>query len=274
MRRPPTTTTPDPHTPHAIDTMTTLHASPARPATTARAGRDSPGRAHALVSIAIALVALGGPATPSTATPTTPVGPAAPITSTSPAEPARPAPPAGRDVAAPAATDAADSSAITFTYVNALQVELFESAVDRFERAGLELPPVDVVGSRTDPVCTHGSAAHRFEDGRSRIIVCGPEAGPTEELVFLHELAHAWDHHQLTDDRRREFLEVRGLEHWRGDDVRWNERGAEHAADIIAWALVERVVHVTRLVRNGCEELRLGYRTLTGTEPPRSCPVT
>ena len=167
-----------------------------------------------------------------------------------------------------------DAREVTYRYVNAAQIELVDAAIERFEQAGLDLPPIDVIGSRTDPVCREATAAHRRLAGRSQVIVCGPGAGPVEELVFLHELAHAWDHHALSDDRREAFLELRGLERWRGDDVRWNDRGAEQAADVVAWALVGRDVTLSRLHANGCDELAAGYRVLTGTDPPRRCPVT
>lgn len=46
-------------------------------------------------------------------------------------------------------------------------------------------------------------------------------------------------------DRRERFLELRGLESWNGGDVPWRERGFEHAAEILAWHLGDRVLTPT-----------------------------
>lgn len=162
----------------------------------------------------------------------------------------------------------ARSGEITFTAVAPDQVALFDWAVELFDEAGLELPPIDVVGHRTDAHCLGRSAAHGFDAGRSRIDLCIGDAGPRAEFLILHELAHAWDRHSLTPARRDAFLALRGLQEWRNDDPdRWHERGAEHAAEIMVWGLIDRPVRIVRLDANSCADLLAGYRVLTGTEP-------
>ena len=157
---------------------------------------------------------------------------------------------------------------ITFTAIPSAQVELFEWALSLYDDAGLDLPPIDVVGHRTAAPCLGRSGSHRFEAGRSRIDVCTDEAGPREEFLVLHELAHAWDRQSLTPERRAAFLALRGLREWRNDDPeRWIERGAEHAAEIMVWGLIDRAVRIVRLEANSCADLLAGYRVLTGTEP-------
>jgi hypothetical protein len=157
---------------------------------------------------------------------------------------------------------------ITYTAVPPAQVALLDWALDLFADAGLALPPIDVVGHRTDQPCRGRTGMHRFEDGRSRIDLCTADAGPVEEFVVLHELAHAWDRNALTSARREAFLALRGLEVWRDDDPdRWHELGAEHAAEILVWGLMDRPVRIVRLEANSCADLLAGYRVLTGAEP-------
>jgi hypothetical protein len=157
---------------------------------------------------------------------------------------------------------------ITYTDVPPAQIALFEDALGLFADAGLELPPIEVAGHRDDDACLGRSGVHRFRDGRSRIDLCTDDAGPAEEFLVIHELAHAWDRHALTTERRAAFLALRGLHEWTNDDLdRWAERGAEQAAEILVWGLIDRPVRIIRFGGNGCTELRAGYRVLTGTEP-------
>lgn len=57
-------------------------------------------------------------------------------------------------------------------------------------------------------------------------------------MVF-HELAHAWDHHNLSDEDRRAFLNHTGLTSWNDPGARWGEQGAEVAANAVAWSLLD-----------------------------------
>jgi hypothetical protein len=157
---------------------------------------------------------------------------------------------------------------ITYTDVPPAQVELFDWALGLFAESGLALPPVDVVGHRTEAACLGRRGAHWHEHGRSRIHLCTSDSGPLEEFMVLHELGHAWDRHALSPARRDAFLALRGLSEWRnGDPDRWLDRGAEHAAEIIAWGVIDRPVRILRLHDNSCADLLIGYLVLTGTEP-------
>jgi hypothetical protein len=74
-----------------------------------------------------------------------------------------------------------------------------------------------------------------------------------------------WDEHELTDEVRQAFLDLRGLETWRGGE--WHDRGAEHAAEIMVWGLIDRPVRPGHIDNNTCAELQAGYETLTGQAP-------
>jgi len=100
---------------------------------------------------------------------------------------------------------------------------------------------------------------------RTEIRLCVTEVGPLQEWLVLHEIAHAWDHHTLAGEAREAFLTTRGLSSWRNGD--WHERGAEHAAEIIVWGLMDRPVRPGRIYNNSCDELLDGYIALTGVAP-------
>jgi hypothetical protein len=158
--------------------------------------------------------------------------------------------------------------AITYEHVLPFQVAVFEWAHDLYDEAGLDLPPIDVVRHRSTDPCQGRPGFHWHQDGRSRIDLCTRESGPAQEFLILHELAHAWDAHLLTDARREAFLRFRGLTAWRDDDLgRWHELGAEQAAEFIAWGLIDRPVRLVRFGPVTCDELAEGFRILTGSEP-------
>lgn len=83
--------------------------------------------------------------------------------------------------------------------------------------------------------------------------------------VYLHELAHAWDHWNLTDYDRRMFLDLRGLDSWRGSDVPWAQRGTEELAQLIARVLGQGV-------NNHPNQAQLAdfahFEQVTGASPP------
>jgi hypothetical protein len=156
----------------------------------------------------------------------------------------------------------------TTTDLTAEQVELLGWALGQFDDAGLDLPPMVVVGHDTTEPCRGRIGIHRVEERRSVIRLCTRETGPARELLYLHELAHAWDWHALSEERRRAFLRLRGLEAWSNNDPdRWGERGGEHAAEIVTWGLMDRPVEVIRIEPNTCDDLLTGYVTLVGRAP-------
>lgn len=165
-----------------------------------------------------------------------------------------------------ATVDVASEPELTMTGLTADQELLVGWAVALFDDAGLELPPVDFVGCEDDTPCQGRLGAARWSDGRSEVTLCTDEASGVEEMLVVHELAHAWDCHDLEDGRRQDFLDVRGLEQWRGD-AEWHDRGAEHAASIITWGLMDRPVRPGHISGNTCTELQLGYEALTGRRP-------
>lgn len=156
----------------------------------------------------------------------------------------------------------------TVTGLSIEQIEIVSWALALFADAELALPPIDFVGHDATGPCFDRAAAHTHASGRSRIDICTTMGRPVAEFLVLHEIAHAWDRRSLTADTRAAFLELRDLTEWRNDDpARWHHRGAEHAAEIIMWGLMDRPVQVVRVAAASCAQLLAGYRLLTGAEP-------
>jgi hypothetical protein len=157
------------------------------------------------------------------------------------------------------------------------QRELVEWATGRFEHAGLDLPQVEYVFH--DDLMPCGGRVGLYHASQRLLEMCR-----LDRPTVLHELAHAWANAHLDDATRRAFMATRGLDVWHGGDVPWEQRATEHAAEIIAWALLDR----NRLVRwvepaadgsdvvtwrllslpgGDVDALVAGYRLLTGLEP-------
>jgi hypothetical protein len=176
--------------------------------------------------------------------------------------------PVGLTVSAGGQSAPAAAAPVTMTDVTPAQAEMVEWAVELFEVAGLRLPPLDIVGHDTTEGCFGRRGAHVRTDGRSTVHLCARETDRVDEFLYVHELAHAWDAGSLTEGRRHEFLTLRGLTEWRNDDPeRWHERGAEQAAEIMVWGLMDRPVWVVRLPDASCGDLLTGYETLVGRAP-------
>lgn len=146
--------------------------------------------------------------------------------------------------------------------------ELVAWAVDRFEQAGLDLPSMRVVYHDGDRARCDGSLGlHQVAAEVDLVDVCSTAPLPTQAIV-LHEMAHAWAAHFLDSERRDAFQEVRGWEHWHDyEAAAWKDNGAEQAAEIMVWGLIDRPHNLHRLDRIGCAELETAYRALTGRAP-------
>jgi hypothetical protein len=146
--------------------------------------------------------------------------------------------------------------------------EILVWAEQRFEAAGLSMPVVDIRRHADKAACDGNSALWRASDSGGVIEFCvDPDSEVAEHRIILHELAHAWTDHNVTTDLRDAFLESRGLEHWR-DPAPWELRGSEHAAEIIAWGLMDRELLVYTITPNDTESLTAGFVLLTGQTPP------
>ena len=114
------------------------------------------------------------------------------------------------------------------------QLDRLALAFERFSSIGLELPDLEVFFARDNNSC--GDAGHGlFQSAFTpwRIVIC-----PTElDTVYEHELAHAWERANLTEQQRKAFMVMREYEVWNDRTVPWNQRGIEGVAFIIQQGL-------------------------------------
>lgn len=159
----------------------------------------------------------------------------------------------------------ASYSATGFSHAQAAQIDW---AIALYADAGLELPPLDFVRYPNREPCRGARGLYTGDRSPATIRICTPEAGPFAESLFLHEIAHAWDGHALTDRQRETFLQLRSLEQWWDDGTApWHTYGAEQAAQVLVWGLIDRPIRIATIPNSSCVDLRAGYVILTGHPP-------
>jgi hypothetical protein len=141
-------------------------------------------------------------------------------------------------------------------------------AVGRFTESGMNLPSLEVRFHRASTSC--GGRMGSYRDGEADI--CGTHVNSMSRRTLLHEMAHAWVDANVSADLEARFLRLRQLETWNDHAVDWEERGTEHAAEIISWALNGQGTGTERpsIPRNDPEQLATAYALLTGHPLPTS----
>ncbi len=144
------------------------------------------------------------------------------------------------------------------------QIEMAEWALGRFKAAGLELPSVIITFPGRDQALCGGVPARAFPAAQpAEVKVCW-----NDTFILLHELAHIWETHHVDEPRREGFTSLRdGVTAWTSRDVRWEQRGAEQAANVIAWGLLEDPYPISRTYPNDPESMIAAYRFLTDMHP-------
>lgn len=139
-------------------------------------------------------------------------------------------------------------------------------AVERFSAGGMDLPSLEVRFHRASTGC--GGRMGSYRDGEADI--CGTHVNSMSRRTLLHEMAHAWVDANVSADLEARFLRLRQLETWNDHAVDWEERGTEHAAEIISWALDGQGTGTERpsIPRNDPEQLAAAYTLLTGQALP------
>ena len=143
---------------------------------------------------------------------------------------------------------------------DAEMVEVIEEAIDRYERVGMPLPPMRIYVHPTTDDCRGHSGMFGQYGETDRIDLCDR---PLPYLI-LHELAHAWGHHNVAEGTRNAFLDRTGLV-WYDADLLWKHRGIEQLAIAVAWGVWERPLLPSIDYTEQLERFEL----LTGREAPR-----
>lgn len=142
------------------------------------------------------------------------------------------------------------------------QLARLELAVERFERLGLHLPPLEVSFPESSESCDEHKG--RFSAGTApwSIWICSPEI----ESLYEHELAHAWIEANVDEAVRSRFLTMRDLSNWNDPEVAWNERGTEWAAVIVQQGLSG--LSLPSSLPNEFKSRMAAFELLTGTVAP------
>jgi hypothetical protein len=109
-------------------------------------------------------------------------------------------------------------------------------AYGRYEQAGLTVPPIEV---HFHPD-TSGCFGHLGSEWNGRVDLCVVIVSEIARDALLHEIGHAWVGENVSASVRERFMSMRGLTAWNDQGVVWDERGFEHAAETLAWALGHR----------------------------------
>lgn len=125
------------------------------------------------------------------------------------------------------------SPRITVHNATPAQLDRLALALQRFANAGLELPALEIRFPADMESCDGAHGRFRTSSTLWLILIC-----PTElDMVYEHELAHAWERANLTDQQRQTFMKMRGYEVWNDKSLAWNERGMEGVALIVQQGL-------------------------------------
>ncbi len=160
-----------------------------------------------------------------------------------------------------AARTASASPVRTVTGGDETQRTLVEEALAAFDDAGLVLPKLRVEIRAHDRAACHGYRAYSEPGDRGdTVALCF-----TDRFTLLHELAHSWERHALTDEVRAAFMALTPGQVWRDQAVRYNSQGVEDVANTVARVLSASGPDPTREV--GADDLT-AYRILVGSPSP------
>jgi hypothetical protein len=146
------------------------------------------------------------------------------------------------------------------------QQEMARWAIGRFEAAGLSLPSLEIRFHPTPNGCDGRLGG--YADGTADL--CGTHVNLMSRRTLLHEMAHGWVGSTVSAGLKARFLRLRQLESWNDPGVDWQERGTEHAAEIIGWALCDQGTgtQLPSIPRNAPDQLADAYQLLTGRPLP------
>jgi hypothetical protein len=148
------------------------------------------------------------------------------------------------------------------------QQEMARWATQRFWTNGLTIPTLEIRFHEDREVCRGRTGYYAV----GVVDVCRVNARTDDWAAreLLHEMAHGWLEVNVAGAARDRFLRLRGLSTWNDPEAGWEERGFEHGAEIVAWAIGGQAVG-TRLPSvpgNSVGELTRAYEALTGRPLP------
>jgi len=139
---------------------------------------------------------------------------------------------------------------------------VIEGAIERYTSIGLVLPSLRIYVHAAGAGCQGHEGIFGQFGQRDRIDLC-----TESRFIVLHELAHAWEQHTISDETRLAVLEHTGKAVWHDRDLPWLDSGAEVAANNIAWGLMGPPLTEPEIQR--FERLLDRFTLLTGVTSPR-----
>jgi hypothetical protein len=143
-----------------------------------------------------------------------------------------------------------------------------EWGLDRFRRAGLSLPAIAVGIHDDDAPCNGNAGLYRpLDPVEVHLCSSSPTGSRAARLITLHELAHAWAETRMTGDDRAALLRLRRLDAWTDPRLPRHDWGAEHAAEIVSWGLMDEPVPIIRIRDAEPAALSIAFELLVGRPP-------
>ncbi|MGI9665480.1 MAG: M23 family metallopeptidase [Acidimicrobiia bacterium] len=138
--------------------------------------------------------------------------------------------------------------------------EMLTGGVEAYAAAGYPIENTEIRYEENG--CEGIVGYHAEEKGHHVVVMC-----VANEWTLLHELGHVWADLYLDEQRRIEWLELRGLDSWHEGD--WGDRGTEHVAEIMAYGLYDTATaHVpTGIGNNDYRTVTEAYEWLTDLSP-------
>ena len=142
-----------------------------------------------------------------------------------------------------------------------------EWGLARFRAAGLPLPAIAISvhdDNARRATATAGCSGRATRRGPP--LHAEPRRVPAARLITLHELAHAWAETQLTRRTTGRFLASADSTSGStaGPPHEW---GAEHAAEVVSWGLMDEPIPIVRIDDASPDELAVAFDLLVGESP-------
>ena len=165
--------------------------------------------------------------------------------------------------------DAGASNGITIEATSEAWSERVEWGIERFRHAGLALPGLEITVHDDGTTACEGNTGLFHPAATPEVHLCATAAPSSRiaRLITLHELAHAWAETQLGDEDRAALLRLRRLDSWVDQGQPPHEWGAEHAAEIVSWGLMDEAVPIIRIYDNEPRDLQAAFHLLVGRAP-------
>ena len=142
-----------------------------------------------------------------------------------------------------------------------LEQEILD-AIDLYTNAGLGLPELRIYVHDSYEACDGNLGLYSKGGDQHRVDIC-----EWDPKLISHELAHAWEYHNVDDATRQAYLDRARLKVWNSHDVPHPARGVERVAFVISWGVVDQPIQI--MTKGHYTEELYQYELLTGMPSPR-----